>query len=56
MADSNGETCRSPLSEQQQMYLLKRIKINIKLIFYSLIRKVQNNKNLTIVIKKFKKI
>ena len=20
MADSNGETCRSPLSEQQQMY------------------------------------
>ena len=51
MADSNGETCRSPLSEQQQMYLLKRIKINIKLILYSLIKKVQNNKNLTIVIK-----
>ena len=42
MADSNGETCQSPLSEQQQMYLLKRIKINIKLIFFnSLIRKVK---------------
>ena len=46
MADSNGEICRSLLSEQKQMYIL----FKIKLISWTLIILFLFNRQLNVII------